>query len=48
LGLAFGLLARDELDRFGVTSRASDRHAVNGGVDLAVAAAIEAVAIGAP
>jgi hypothetical protein len=47
VGLALGLLARDELDRLGVTARPSDRHAVNGGVDLTVAAAIEPVAIGA-
>jgi len=47
VGLGFGLVARDILDRLGVTARASDRHAVNGCVDLTVAAAIEAVAIGA-
>jgi len=45
VGLAFGLLARDEVDRFGVTAGARDGDAVNGGVDLAVAAAIEAVAV---
>jgi hypothetical protein len=48
VGLAFGLLARDELDGFGVTAGAGDRDAVNGGVDLTVAAAIEEMAIGAP
>jgi hypothetical protein len=45
--LAFGLLARDELDGLGVTAGAGDGDAVDGGVDLAVAAAIEAVAVGA-
>ena len=31
MGLAFGLLAREELDRLDVTARAGDGHAVNGG-----------------
>jgi hypothetical protein len=46
--LSLGLLARQELDRFGVTACPGDRDAVNGGVDLAVAAAVEAVSVGAP
>src|SRR5215208_5129549 len=33
VGLAFGLLARDEVDRFGVTAGARDGDAVDGGVD---------------
>jgi hypothetical protein len=47
VGLAFGLLAGEELDCLGVTACAGDCDAVDGGVDLAVAAAIEPVAIGA-
>ena len=47
VGLAFALLARDVGDRFGVTASAGDGNAVDGGVDLAVAAAIEAVSVGA-
>jgi hypothetical protein len=46
VGLALGLLARDELDRLGVAAGAGDGDAVDGGVDLAVAAAIETVAVG--
>ena len=48
VGPAFALLAREELDRLRVTARASDGDAVDGGVDLAAAAAIKPVAIGAP
>jgi hypothetical protein len=48
VGLAFGLLARDVVLRLGVAASARDRHAMDGGVDLAVAAAVEAVAVGAP
>jgi hypothetical protein len=44
--LAFGLLARDEFDGLRVTAGAGDRDAVDGGVDLAVAAAVEAVSVG--
>jgi hypothetical protein len=46
VGLAFGRLARDELDRLLMAARACDRDAVNRGVDLAVAAAIETVSVG--
>ena len=48
VGLAFGLLAGDELHRLGVAAGAGDGDAVDGRVDLAVAAAIESLAIGAP
>jgi hypothetical protein len=44
--LAFGGLAGDVVARFGVAAGAGDRDAVNGGVDLAVAAAIKPVAVG--
>ncbi len=47
VGLAFGLLALDVGDRFGVAAGARDGDAVNCGVDLTVAAAIEAVAVSA-
>jgi hypothetical protein len=46
VGLAFGLLARDELDRLLMAAGAGDGDAVNRGVDLAVAAAIETVSVG--
>jgi hypothetical protein len=46
VGLAFGLVAREVVDRFSVTAGAGDGDAVNGGVGLAVGAAIEAVAVG--
>jgi hypothetical protein len=46
VGLAFGFLACDEGDGFRVAAGAGDGDAVDGGVDLAVAAAIEAVAVG--
>jgi hypothetical protein len=46
VGLAFGLLARDELDRLLMAAGACDRDAVNRGVDLAIAAAIETVPVG--
>jgi hypothetical protein len=48
VGLAFGGLARHVVAGFGVAAGAGDRDAVNGGVDLAVAAAVEAVPVGAP
>ena len=44
--LAFGAFARDVVLGFGVTAQARDGDAVDGGVDLAVAAAVEAVAVG--
>src|SRR3954468_19056507 len=44
--LALSLLARDERDGLGVAAGAGDGDAVDGGVDLAVAAAVEAVAVG--
>jgi len=40
VGLAFGLLARDVVAGVGVTAGAGDGDPVDGGVDLAVAAAI--------
>ena len=46
VGLAFGGLAGDVVAGLGVAAGAGDRDAVDGGVDLAVAAAIEAVAVG--
>jgi hypothetical protein len=48
VGLALGLLAGDVVARLGVAAGASDGHAVDGGVDLAVGAAIEAVTVGRP
>ena len=45
VGLAFGAFAGDVGAGFGVAAGAGDGDAVNGGVDLAVAAAIEAVAV---
>src|SRR5215207_744988 len=47
VGLALGLLARDVVLCLGVAAGAGDRDAVDGCVDLAVAAAIEPVAVGA-
>ena len=47
VGLAFGLLARDVVRVSRVAAGAGDGDAVDGGVDLAVAAAVEAVAVGA-
>src|SRR4051812_22827111 len=44
-GLAFGLLAIDVVLGLGVTTRVGDGDAVKRGVDLAVAAGIEAVAV---
>jgi len=44
-GLAFGLFAGAVVARLGVAAGAGDGDAVNGRVDLAVAAAIEAVAV---
>ena len=44
-GLAFGVLARDVVLRFGMTPRPSDCNAMDRGVDLPVAAAIEAVTV---
>jgi hypothetical protein len=46
VGLSFGRLARDEFDGLRVTAGAGDRNAVDRGVDLAVAAAVEAVSVG--
>ena len=45
-GLAFGAFAVEVGAGFGVAAGAGDRDAVDGGVDLAVAAAVEAVAVG--
>ncbi len=45
VGLAFGSFASDVVLRFGVAARAGDGDAVDRGVELAVAAAIEAVAL---
>jgi hypothetical protein len=45
-GLALGALAGDVGLGLGVAAGAGDRDAVDGGVDLAVAAAVEAVAVG--
>src|SRR4051794_19213556 len=44
--LAFGALSREVVAAFGVAARSRDRDAVNRGVDLAVAAAVQAVAVG--
>ncbi len=46
--LAFGLLAREVGRRLGVQATLGDREAMQGAVELAVAAAVEAVAVGAP
>jgi hypothetical protein len=46
VGLAFGGLASDVGLRLGVAAGAGDGDAVDRGVDLAVAAAVEAVAVG--
>ena len=46
VGLAFGAFACDVGLGLCVATRAGDGDAVNGGVDLAVAAAVEAVAVG--
>jgi hypothetical protein len=46
VGLAFGGLAGDVVAGFWVAAGAGDGDAVDGGVDLAVAAAIESVAVG--
>src|SRR3954451_12213870 len=45
-GLAFGALASDVVLGLGVASGPGERDPVDGGVDLAVAAAVEAVAVG--
>src|SRR4051812_49590349 len=45
-GLAFGALASDVVLGLGVASRPGERDPVDGGVDLAVAAAVEAGAGG--
>ena len=44
--LAFGAFAGDVVLRFGVAAQAGDGDAVDGVVDLAVAAAVQAVAVG--
>ena len=44
-GLAFGAFASDVVLGLGVASGAGERDAVDGGVELAVAAAIETVAV---
>src|SRR3954470_21565267 len=44
--LAFGALAGDVVLGFGMAAQAGDGDAVDGGVDLAVAAAVEAMAVG--
>jgi hypothetical protein len=46
LGLALFAFAEDVGSALGVASGAGDGDAVDGGVDLAVAAAVEAVAVG--
>jgi hypothetical protein len=46
VGLALGALAGDVGLCFGVAAQPRDRDAVDGGVDLAVAAAVEPVAVG--
>ena len=46
VGLAFFAFAGDVGLRFGVAAEPRDRDAVDGGVDLAVAAAVGAVAVG--
>jgi hypothetical protein len=45
-GLALGLPAREVGGRFGVQAAFGDREAMQGAVELAVAAAVEAVALG--
>jgi hypothetical protein len=45
-GLAFGAFAGRVILGFGVATGAGERDPVDGGVDLAVAAAVEAVAVG--
>ena len=45
-GLAFGAFARDVVLGLGVASGAGDGDAVDGGVELAVAAAVKAMALG--
>src|SRR5918997_477093 len=42
-GLAFGAFAGDVVEGFGVAARAGERDPVDGGVELAVAAAVESV-----
>jgi hypothetical protein len=42
----FGALVRDVVLGLGVAAQAGDGDAMDGGVDLAVAAAVEAVAVG--
>jgi hypothetical protein len=46
MGLAFCLLARDELERLLMAARAGDSDAANRRVDLTVAAAIETMPVG--
>ena len=46
--LALGLLAREVRSGFGVHATLGDREAMQRAVDLAVAAAVQAVALGAP
>jgi hypothetical protein len=46
VGLALGLLGRDELDRLLMAAGAGDSDAVDRRVDLAVAAAIETMPVG--
>jgi len=46
VGFAFGAFAVDVYAGLGMAAGARDRDAVDGGVDLAVAAAVEAVAVG--
>ena len=45
-GLAFGAFASDVVLGFRVAAGAGDRDAMDGGVDLSVAAAVESVAVG--
>ena len=47
-GLAFGLLAREVGGGLGVETALADGEAVQRAVELAVAAAVEAVAVGSP
>ena len=44
--VAFGAFAGDVVLRFGVAAQAGDGDAMDRGVELAVAAAVEAVAVG--
>ena len=44
--LAFGAFAGDVVLRLGVAAQAGDGHAMYRGVDLAVAAAVQSVAVG--